>query len=239
MTSRIYRAVALTTLIILSGWLSLKLAVPPGYASPIWPPAGIALAALLLWGRSYWPAVWLGSFTLNLWLGSAQGAQISTSALFSAMAIASGSASQALVAAWLSQRWTHTAVPKLDTPRNILLFFGLAGPLASLIAPTIGVISLMLTGVMPTSAALFSWWNWWVGDTLGVIIVAPLIFCLLAPPRKLWAVRRITVVLPQLILMAALIAVFVFVFRAEQSRVQLEFDHRASVIDRQLTERLD
>jgi integral membrane sensor domain MASE1 len=91
----------LYALILVSGIMALKLAVPPGYASPIWPPAGIALAALMLWGRSMLPAIWLGSLTLNLWLGTATGNPPSPAEIAAAALIATGSTLQAVVASWL------------------------------------------------------------------------------------------------------------------------------------------
>jgi len=56
----------LAALYFLSAKLALALAIPPGYATPIWPPSGIALAALLLAGTRLWPGVWLGSLLANV-----------------------------------------------------------------------------------------------------------------------------------------------------------------------------
>src|SRR5512145_1325766 len=50
-----------------TGILGLLLAVPPGYASPVWPASGIALAGLLLWDSRVWPGIWIGSFFVNVW----------------------------------------------------------------------------------------------------------------------------------------------------------------------------
>ena len=50
-----------------TGKLGLLLATPPGYATAIWPPSGLALAALLVWGYRVWPGIALGSFLINLW----------------------------------------------------------------------------------------------------------------------------------------------------------------------------
>ena len=46
--------------------VSLLVAIPPGYATAVWPPSGIGLAALLLWDRKLWPGIWLGSFAAYL-----------------------------------------------------------------------------------------------------------------------------------------------------------------------------
>jgi hypothetical protein len=60
--------VLLTVAYAVSGALALLLAVPPGFASPIFPPAGIAVAAMLIGGPTSLPWIFLGSFLLNLWV---------------------------------------------------------------------------------------------------------------------------------------------------------------------------
>jgi integral membrane sensor domain MASE1 len=80
--------------------LALAVAIPPGYATPIWPSSGIALAGLLVLGRRAWPGVWIGSFLANL--------PVDTS-LFAAATIATGSALQAIVTAALVRR--HLGIP--------------------------------------------------------------------------------------------------------------------------------
>ena len=55
------------------GALALMLAGPPGYASPLYPAAGIALAARLVFGPAALPGVWLGAFAVNAGLGVLRG----------------------------------------------------------------------------------------------------------------------------------------------------------------------
>ncbi|CAK0779864.1 putative Histidine kinase [Gammaproteobacteria bacterium] len=224
------RISALALMLFTSGWLGLKLAVPPGYASPLWPPAGIALAALLIGGQALWPGIWLGSFALNFWLGMTGPVPHWEVAMLSAAGIATGSTLQALIASLLSQRWVGPGVPHLDSPLSILLFLGLTGPAACFIAPTLGVGSLIALGVMPPQGAFFSWWNWWIGDSLGVILLTPLLFCFTALPSHLWRPRRLTVALPLLVVLFVLGLGFATVFHSEETRVQLAFDRQADFI---------
>src|SRR6266498_1843892 len=77
--------------------LSLVFAIPPGYATAIWPPSGIALAALLLWGTRLWPGVWLGAALVNF--------TIEGSPLL-AVLIATGNTLEAVVGAALIRRYT-------------------------------------------------------------------------------------------------------------------------------------
>lgn len=232
----IFRIFVLGIAMFIGGWLGMQMAVPPGYASPLWPPAGIALAALLIWGRQLWPGVLLGGIANQFLAVHDFSGQLTAVGLSSSLLIACASTLQALAGVRMSARFLQPGLPKLDEPRSILIFFVLVGPLACLIAPSIGVGVLLLLKIMPLTSAPLSWWNWWVGDSLGILIIAPLAFCLFGKPRELWVARRVSVALPLMGILLALTMVFGLVFRAEQSRIQLAFDSQAASIDRLLVE---
>ena len=63
--SRAAQLAVLAAVYFVAAKASLLVAIPPGYATAVWPPSGIALAALLLWGRRLWPGIWIGSFAAN------------------------------------------------------------------------------------------------------------------------------------------------------------------------------
>ena len=218
------------------GWLGMEMAIPPGYASPLWPPAGIALAALLQWGRQLWPGVWLGAMLSNFLAAIEFSGHLTTSGMLSAFIIGGGSTLQVLAALGLSGRYLHPGLPKLDSPGSILLFFVLVGPLACLVAPSVGIGALCLLDMMTSKELWISWRNWWIGDSLGVIIVSPLLFCCFGRPSELWRARRLSVALPLLGTLLALVLVFLQVFQAERARIQQTFDSQAGTIDRLLVE---
>jgi CHASE1-domain containing sensor protein len=107
---------------------------------------------------------------------------------------------------------------------------------ACLTAASIGVSSLWWQGLLPTNIIFISWLNWWIGDSLGAILIAPLIFCFAAQPRNLWSPRRVSVAIPMLLALLALSIVFALTYQTEKSRIQMEFDNQASSIDRLLVE---
>jgi len=144
---------------------SLMLAIPPGYATAVWPPSGIALAALLLLGTREWPGIWLGAALVNLTVASSP---------FAALAIGSGNTLEAIAGATLVRRYIADAPPYFDRVRNVVKFVAGAA-LCSTVAATIGVISLALEGAVPWPEFVQNWWTWWHGDTAGIIIVTPLI----------------------------------------------------------------
>ena len=121
------------------GRLSLLLAIPPGYATAIWPPAGLALAGVLVGGPRVWPGIWLGSFLVNFWPtpeATSAGALLTSLAI--PASIGPGAATQALVGAWLVRHLVGFPSP-LDRGSEIVAFLGLGGPLSCLINATWGV----------------------------------------------------------------------------------------------------
>ncbi|HCA26784.1 MAG TPA: histidine kinase, partial [Betaproteobacteria bacterium] len=127
------------------GRLALLLAVPPGYATAVFPSAGVALAALLIWGYRYGFGVLLGSYALNVWVALAQGAApLHTWGV--PLGVALGAALQALAGAALIRRWVGYPAPLLNG-RDVLRFLLLGAFVSALISPSVGVTVLWLAGV--------------------------------------------------------------------------------------------
>ncbi|GMV79081.1 MAG: hypothetical protein AMXMBFR7_02650 [Planctomycetota bacterium] len=213
------------------GKLGLFLAIPPGYATAVWPPSGLALVALLLWGPRLAPGVLLGSFILNghqVWLQDEPAGLIP--ALLLPLAIGIGATVQASLGAWLIERSVGASNP-LEQPGAIFRFLLLGGPLACLVNATVGVGALWLSGAVDAAAAPFNWWTWFTGDSLGVVIFAPLTLIALGQPPEVWVHRRVSVALPILLAFALSIVLFAFVSRSDQIRIQTEFEQRAKVYE--------
>ena len=151
--------------------LGRLMAIPPGNVTPVWPPSGLALAALLILGPRYWPGVWLASFAFNLHFFDENIPELQWNSLVCSLAIASGSSLQA----WLGAVGFRRITGFPGRPFQVWRFFrGLAvgGPLACLIAASFGASSICLTGAAPLSAFGNLWVTWWFGDTAGVMLVA-------------------------------------------------------------------
>lgn len=176
------RMLLLATLYVITGRLGLLLAVPPGYATIIWPASGIAIGMLIAQGWRLWPGVFAGSLMLNAWNSGvfADEDWLSTKLLIAAC-IAVGSTLQALIGRALVARFIGLPL-RLETGKQIVALLALAGPLTCTIAATIGSTALFSLGVLDRDALASNWLAWWAGDTFGVLVFMPLV--LLAPGSR-------------------------------------------------------
>ncbi|MCH2547451.1 MAG: CHASE domain-containing protein [Alphaproteobacteria bacterium] len=166
----------LILLYVAFGKLGLMLAIPPGYTTIIWPPAGIAIAMMLLYGRCLWVGVVIGAFILSAHVSgsfSLQDGWNSEKAIVD-FGIAAGCALQAFVGYTFVARVFKLPL-ELNRFKDLALLFLIAGPISCLISPAIGVYLLVYSGEIAASEALVNWLTWWLGDTFGVIIFMPLI----------------------------------------------------------------
>jgi integral membrane sensor domain MASE1 len=144
--------------------LGLALAFETPSVTAIWPPTGIALAALVLGGRRLWPGVALGAFLANV---------TTDVPLYTTLGITLGNTLEALVGATLLKRFGFR--PQLDRLRDLFALVLLAGMLSTSISATIGVASLALGDSLSTDA-LSTWRVWWLGDMGGDLLVATFLF---------------------------------------------------------------
>lgn len=171
---RMAKVTALAGAYVATGALGLTLALPPGYVTAVWPPSGIALAALLLWGPRMWPGIWLGSFLVNVVVSVAsEGPGINPTGLAVAFSIATGSTLQALVGAFLQRRFL--GVDRIFESGETILSFGLIATTSCLLAPTWGVTTLSLAGLVNDASNVYVWRTWWLGDAAGVLVIAPVL----------------------------------------------------------------
>jgi signal transduction histidine kinase len=141
----------------------LALAFATKQVTAIWPPTGVALAAFLLFGRRLWPGVFFGAFLANATHGET---------LATAAGIALGNALAPALGAYLLRHLAHfdNAFARL---RDVIALLVLGAALAMTVSASNGVLQLALAGIVPWSNYFSVWWVWWVGDAMGVLLVAP------------------------------------------------------------------
>lgn len=180
----------LGTVYFFAGRFGLALAFYHHSASPVWPPTGIALAAVLLLGYRIWPCIWLGAFLVN----------ITTSwSIAATTGIATGNTLEALLGAFLVNRFAR-GTRAFERAPDILKFMVLAGALSTAVSATLGVTSLSLVGLASWDTFWTIWMTWWLGDLVGAVIVTPLIVIWCTGPWPRWPRRRILEALAMLAL---------------------------------------
>ena len=185
---------ALALIYFVAGKLALRLAFLHASVSPVWPPAGIALAALLVLGFRVWPAIFVGAFLVNLTtLGN----------ILTSLGIASGNTLEALCGAWLVNRFAGGA-RVFGRPQDVFKF-ALAALVSTTVSPTFGVSSLAVGGFAQWSSYWPIWLTWWLGDASGVLVIAPLLLLWSVPAtQRTWNQKQVLEVSVLLLLLVVL-----------------------------------
>src|SRR5438132_3816666 len=169
----------LTVVYFIAGKLGLMLASLHASASPVWPSAGIALAALLVLGYRAWPAIFVGAFLVNV---------TTVGNVATSLAIASGNTLEAVCGAWLVNRFAG-GTTVFDRPQGVVKF-ALAAVVSTIIGPAVGVTSLALGGFADWANFGAIWVTWWLGDTTGDLLIAPLIILWSIASKRRWNRRE-------------------------------------------------
>jgi diguanylate cyclase (GGDEF)-like protein/PAS domain S-box-containing protein len=195
---------ALIAVYLASGFINRSLDLPPGYATPVFPAAGVGFALAVAMGWRVLPGLALGAGLLHLTVIWPAAHTTAAGAVFAAVVATFGS----LLQAWLGARWfTRLVRPAIDSTRDVTRFLLLA-PLICLVNASISVPTLHAMGVLQASERWPNWLNWWAGDTIGVLLAAPLTWVVCGRPRPLWRRRALVVVLPLLLAGGAVLTVY-------------------------------
>jgi signal transduction histidine kinase/CheY-like chemotaxis protein len=205
--------------------LSLALAGPGTFASPMFPAAGVALACVLRYGPAASIGVFAGSYASNVAFAYQLG-HVGLSAWTLPLVFAIGAGAQSLFAAALARRLAGDQ-PTLDDARTVLRFFLGAAFVGCLLSATIAVSGSALLGAVPAGGLATMWWTWWSGDALGTLVTAPIVLSLVGRPREAWAPRRLTVALPLGAGLVLLTAASVQLGRWDEQRARFGFERDA------------
>lgn len=144
---------------------SLDISAIGGVAAPVWPPTGIALFVLLVFGLRFWPSIMIGAFFVNL---------IATHQWLPSFLISIGNSLEAVVAVNLLRRFGfHRSLERI---KDVILLLGIGALGSTLISSTFGVLVGSFFNIIPAPQLFQAWSSWWIGDMMGNLIVAPLLF---------------------------------------------------------------
>ena len=172
---------ALAMVYFCSGKLGLRLAFLNQSATAVWPPTGIALAAVLLLGYRIWPGIWLGAFLVNL---------TTDGSLLVSSGIAVGNTLEALLGGWLVEHFANGR-RAFERTRDIFLYLLLAAVLSTSLSATFGVTTLVLGGFAPLTQYFPVWTTWWLGDMVSSLIITPVLVLWTTTPSARWNRQQI------------------------------------------------
>jgi len=151
----------------LTARLSLRLALVRRQVTPIWPPTGIALVALLLFGRRVWPGIAVAAVLVNAGIGPSFAA---------ALGIGAGNTLAPVVASYLLDSVGFRR--DLERLRDAVAIVVLAALFGMTISATGGTLTLLASGAIRAGRFWPTWWVWWAGDAMGVLVFAPFLLSL-------------------------------------------------------------
>jgi diguanylate cyclase (GGDEF)-like protein/PAS domain S-box-containing protein len=222
----------------LGGYFGTLLSIPPSHASPIWPAAGIAVAGMVTYGRKAIPGIWLGALVTQIFsfLDNTDQESLFFSLIVGTVASIAATA-QAALGAELTRRYVGPDNPLIDD-NSILRFMTLAGPVSCVVSASVGVVTLFLKGAVTRNDIAAGWLTWWIGDTVGVLIFAPLLLCFIGTLRNRRVMRINPVALPLTVLSLLVIVILHFGKQQERARIDILFEEHCSLLHHALQNEL-
>ncbi|MBN1006429.1 EAL domain-containing protein [Amphritea pacifica] len=215
------------------------LSIPPSDASAVWPAAGVSITAILLRGyrACFGLFIALMVFYAGSWLDAG-----STAGLFRSLGLmlllSMAAILEAVGAVWLIYRF-FGRMPDLIDDKQITLFLLIIGPLASLAASLMAIMTLLVFGVIGWENFFISWLTWWIGDTIGAIVVAPMLLALFAGPQSTLFTRKWAIVLPMSGLLMVIVILFLITRNYEEQERALKFKQEVEQLHSNMKVRLD
>ena len=154
----------------LLGYIGQLMAVPPGFATIIWPPAGLALAAVLAFGQRALTGIFIGAFSISVYIRISGGTEINDWLIPVLMALYA--TLQAHVGYFLVRRFVGLPMT-YRKPAVIFRFLFITAVLSTLVGCTLSVMLLLQQGIISEENLLSTWLSWWTGDAIGIIFTLP------------------------------------------------------------------
>jgi integral membrane sensor domain MASE1/two-component sensor histidine kinase len=172
--------VLVAALYFLAAKVGLRLAYEDTNVSPVWPPSGVAVVALVFLGIRAWPAITVGAFLANYL--SFRG--LTSLPFVTSAAIGIGNTLEAVFAFYVLKT-IRRFEPAMASVQDVTLLAA-ASALGGVLAATSGVLSLVLTHQASWLQFQFLWFTWWLGDTMGIIVVGSALCIWLSRPATGW-----------------------------------------------------
>lgn len=222
----------------IAGLVGLELAIPPGFASAVWPASGVALALMIMF-----PSIWVivgtfvASFLLNIKLISGEWVSFDVSISVIPLCIASGAALQLWVGYWLYNRVIDKKIT-VDVGDTIIRFSLLVVPFSSLISASVGTLTLLRFEVIQQEEYLFSWMTWWLGDSIGILLFTPMLVVMFDDNSQFQFSRKLQIVVPSVLIFSCTCLLFFWSTESRHDNIAREFEDKANGYTQKIKERL-
>ncbi|OYV19394.1 MAG: hypothetical protein CG438_822 [Methylococcaceae bacterium NSP1-1] len=223
-------------LFYIAGKLTLSLSLPPSYATAIWPPAGIGLAALLLWGYRVLPGIFLAELLIHYELYNLPTLLESPLELLIFFLNPINSVIRAWLGCILVKKYAEYPNALIST-RLIILFFLLAGPVATFLPAILSVYGLILTGNIIKQDAASSFLTWWMGDCTGIVVFTPLFLIIFDRSHRIWRQRLLSLGLPLCVMFVITVISYVLAQQYEVDRLRKILSKQTHIITHSLQDR--
>jgi signal transduction histidine kinase len=231
-THYVFSIILIAGVYLLLGLFGELFKVSPSNSGGFWPPAGIALGVMLLWGKRVWPGVFIGNFCISSYAFGFDGTYAPVY-----LATSLGAVLCAGSGAYAIERIVGFPDPLIED-KNILTFMLIGGPLTCLIPATLGMTAMYLKGIVSLTEIPANWFSWWVADTMGVLVFTPLMLIFFSEPRQIWRKRLTSVGLPLILTFGLVAVLYVYVSRLEQKQQQQQFIEQTATLSQALVNRI-
>ncbi len=186
------KIVLTSVLFYVAGWLAFPMSWSQNHVDAIWPPAGIGLGAVLLWGNAVLPGIYLADLLLHYQMGNALDTPIKQLVFFLSPL---GNVLKSWLGCILVKRYADFPNALISLRSNALFFFW-AGPIAAFLPTAIATLALFVTHVIAKRDIGFTFLTGWLGDCSGIAVFTPLFFIVFNKAHRIWRQRLFSLGLP-------------------------------------------
>ncbi len=201
------------------GLLVKPLLLPPTYAAPVWPSAGIGVGVIILFGYRYIPAIVIGEILINYQFYNLDALSSDYTLIFSYSALLLSVVIRSVLGAYLVNKYVGKDNTLL-TLKSIIRLFLFSAIIPVTFTAFLSTYVLTQSDLLNTDLFLVNYSAWWFGDNVGIYIILPLMFVLFKKPRTIWWNRLYLTFIPVIISFILLIVVAINVEKIEEERIQ-------------------
>jgi diguanylate cyclase (GGDEF)-like protein/PAS domain S-box-containing protein len=207
--------------------------LPPSFAAPIWPSAGIGVGVLILWGYRYIPAILLGELIVSFDLYKSEDFAGDSNLYFVYAGLLLATILRSALGAYLVNNYLGKSNNFLtfQATSRLLIFAGL---IPTFISSFLSVITLSINGLIVENSEFTNFLTWWFGDSIGVFIVVPFMFLLFKKPRNLWNIRLFKTAIPVVLSFSLLLLVAYNLKLGEQKRLVTIIDNKIELLNHEI-----